>query len=136
MLRSREEAEEVVQDAMLRAWRARDLCSEPDAPGPWVMAIVRNEVRRRLACRRHLYLEDVSVFEDVRDARDHLDLPIDVQRALTSLDEIDRALVAQRYGADFTYEMLAEAFEMPVGTVKVRLHRARKRLRAVLKEQS
>jgi RNA polymerase sigma-70 factor, ECF subfamily len=137
MLRSREEAEEVVQDAMLRAWRARDRCSQPDTPTPWVLAIVRNEARRRMSGRAPVYLEDVPVPDvSVRDGREHVELTIDVRRALENLEDIDRALIGQRYGADLTYEKLAEAFGMPEGTVKVRLHRARKRLRAVLKEQS
>ena len=136
MLRSREEAEEVVQDAMLRAWRSRDHCSQPEAPAPWVLAIVRNEARRRMAGRVTIYLDDVPIaVRDVRSDEDDLDLTLDVQHALTDLDPIDQALIRQRYGADLTYEMLADTFEMPVGTVKVRLHRARKRLRAILKEQ-
>lgn len=137
MLRSREDAEEVVQDAMLRAWRARDRCSQPEAPAPWVLAIVRNEARRKMGAPAAILVDDLEVADGVvRCAGDDVDLALDVQRALTELDSVDRALIKQRYGADLTYEMLAEAFGMPVGTVKVRLHRARKRLRAVLKEQS
>ena len=137
MLRSREEAEEVVQDAMLRAWRARDRCDEPDRPDPWVLAIVRNEALRRLGGRRApMYLEDIPMPElTAGEAPEDVELGIDVRRALTVLDKVDRELVEQRYGADLTYGMLAEAFGMPEGTVKVRLHRARKRLHAVLKEQ-
>ena len=137
MLRSPEEAEEVVQDALLRAWRARDRCGQPDAPAPWVLAIVRNEALRRLSGRTALYLDDMTVSDVTAvEGGDDVDLRIDVGRALSHLDDVDRALVEQRYGADLTYGMLAEAFHMPEGTVKVRLHRARKRLRAVLEEQS
>ena len=136
MLRSPEEAEEVVQDALLRAWRARDRCSSPEAPAPWVLAIVRNEALRRLSGRTAVYLEDMTVPDALLTApSDDPDLRVDVGRALEGLDVLDRALVEQRYGDDLTYTMLAEAFQMPEGTVKVRLHRARKRLRAVLEEQ-
>ena len=136
MLRSHEEAEEVVQDAMLRAWRARDRCSHPEAPGGWFLTIVRNEALRRLSGRTAVYLEDMTVLDpSVTGIGEDVELRVDVSRALAHLDEVDRALVAQRYGADLTYGMLAEAFQMPEGTVKVRLHRARKRLRAVLEEQ-
>lgn len=135
MLRSPEEAEEVVQEALLRAWRSRDRCGQPEAPAAWVLTIVRNEALRRLSGRTALYLEDMSVLDvQVPGAGDEVDLRIDVGRALARLDDVDQALIAQRYGADLTYGMLAEAFAMPEGTVKVRLHRARKRLRAVLEE--
>jgi RNA polymerase sigma-70 factor (ECF subfamily) len=136
VVRCPDEAEEVVQDALLRAWRARDKCGMPDAPTPWVLTIVRNEALRHVSGRTALYLDDMSMAEaSVEDNRDVLDLQIDVDRALAHLDDLDRELVTQRYRADFTYGMLAEAFKLPEGTVKVRLHRARKRLRAVLEEQ-
>jgi RNA polymerase sigma-70 factor (ECF subfamily) len=81
-------------------------------------------------------LDAMPSFETpVDDRADDIDQRIDVGRALADLDDVDRALVEQRYGADLTYGMLAETFNMPEGTVKVRLHRARKRLRAVLEEQ-
>ena len=135
MLRSPEEAEEVVQEAMLRAWRSRDRCSRPDQPAPWVLTIVRNEALRRLSGRTALLLEDVSLLDaHIPGGGDEIDLRIDVGRALAHLDDVDQALIAHRYEQDLTYGMLAEAFAMPEGTVKVRLHRARKRLRAVLEE--
>jgi RNA polymerase sigma-70 factor, ECF subfamily len=135
MLRSDQEAEEVVQDAMLRAWRARDRCASPETPAPWVLAIVRNEALRRLSRRPVVFLEDVRAPEAaVNELSDDVDLRLDVRHALGGLSDVDRALVEARYGGDKTYGMLATAFDMPEGTVKVRLHRARKRLRAVLKE--
>jgi RNA polymerase sigma-70 factor, ECF subfamily len=135
MLRSPEEAEEVVQDALLRAWRARDRCNQPEAPAPWVLAIVRNEALRRLSGRTALYLDDMTVPDALlAGIGEDVDLRVDVDRALGRLDALDRALVEQRYAADQSYAMLAESFQMPEGTVKVRLHRARKRLRAVLEE--
>jgi RNA polymerase sigma-70 factor, ECF subfamily len=135
MLRSPEEAEEVVQEAMLRAWRSRDRCGHQDDPAPWVLTIVRNEALRRLSGRTALYLEDMAALDlHVPGAGDEIDLRVDVGRALAHLDDVDQALIAHRYGADLTYGMLARTFAMPEGTVKVRLHRARKRLRAVLEE--
>jgi len=135
MVRSSDEAEEIVQEAMLRAWRAREHCGRPDAPGPWVLAIVRNEALRRLSGRTVVRLDDLTGSDAVpAGPPDDIDLRIDVARALGHLDELDRALVERRYGDDLTYGMLAETFHMPEGTVKVRLHRARKRLRVVLEE--
>jgi RNA polymerase sigma-70 factor (ECF subfamily) len=136
MLRCPDEAEEVVQDALLRAWRARDRCTQPEAPAPWVLAIVRNEALRRLSGRTLVYLDDMTIVDEhAAGIVDDVDLRIDVARALAHLGEVDRALVEQRYGDDLTYGMLADVFQMPEGTVKVRLHRARKRLRAALEEQ-
>jgi RNA polymerase sigma factor (sigma-70 family) len=48
------------------------------------------------------------------------------------LPELDRKLIALRYERDQTYERIAARLAMPEGTVKVRLHRARRQLRQVL----
>jgi RNA polymerase sigma-70 factor (ECF subfamily) len=102
-----------------------------------VLAIVRNEALRRLSRRPVVFLEDARpAFEVEYAPPDDVELRLDVRDALNGLCDVDRALVEARYGGDKTYGMLASAFDMPEGTVKVRLHRARKRLRAVLKEQS
>ena len=135
MVRSSDEAEEIVQEALLRAWRAQERCGSPEAPAPWVLAIVRNEALRRLSSRTLVLLDDVGAPDALAaPPGDDVDLRIDVTRALGHLDDLDRALVERRYGDDLTYGMLADTFHMPEGTVKVRLHRARKRLRVVLEE--
>ena len=57
---------------------------------------------------------------------------LDVRRAMSTLPAPDRALVALRYHGDLTQAEIARVTGMPEGTVKVRLHRARTRLRAEL----
>jgi RNA polymerase sigma-70 factor (ECF subfamily) len=57
---------------------------------------------------------------------------LDVRHALARLPARDRTLVLLRYRADLTQAQIAELTGMPEGTVKVRLHRARKRLRSQL----
>jgi RNA polymerase sigma-70 factor (ECF subfamily) len=53
-------------------------------------------------------------------------------RALNSLDEESRALLVLRDLQDLDYQQLAEVFELPLGTVKSRLFRAREALRTAL----
>jgi RNA polymerase sigma-70 factor, ECF subfamily len=54
---------------------------------------------------------------------------LDVRRAVAPLDARDRGLLALRYVADLTQPQIAQALGMPEGSMKVRLHRLRKRLR-------
>src|SRR5215204_3747080 len=49
--RSHAEAEDVAQEALLRAWRKRGSCREPDRPWPWVKEIARNEAHRLFSRR-------------------------------------------------------------------------------------
>ena len=57
---------------------------------------------------------------------------IDVRRALRPLGGADRRLLWLRYGEDLTQPATAAVMGMPEGTVKVRLHRLRTQLRALL----
>ena len=127
-------AEEVTQEALLRAWRGRGRCAAPHQPVPWLRAITRNEALRAKA-RPHLAHE-----LPVPDAADEMPAPrgesidarLDVRSALERLTEHDRLLVHLRYVADLTQPQIAARLGIPEGTVKIRLHRLRARLRAEL----
>ncbi len=53
---------------------------------------------------------------------------LSVNAALRQLEPLDQRLLALRYGADMTHPRIAKLLGMPEGTVKVRLHRARRAL--------
>ena len=59
-----------------------------------------------------------------------------VTAAVAELAPIDRELISRRYGEDQTHRWIAGALSMPEGTVKIRLHRARKRLEQVLADDA
>jgi RNA polymerase sigma-70 factor, ECF subfamily len=132
ILRSSSSAEEAVQEAFLRAWRSRATCRNPEAPLPWLLQITRNEALR---LRRRAPLEQPVPQEALGEPDPWLEgLPdrLEVQRVLAELSDDDRKLLSMRYGEDLTQPRLAELLEIPEGTVKVRLHRLRKRLRLAL----
>jgi RNA polymerase sigma-70 factor (ECF subfamily) len=56
----------------------------------------------------------------------------EIRRTVLALPEPYRAVVLLRYMEELSYEAIAEALEIPLGTVKTLLHRARHRLRAAL----
>ena len=131
------DAEDVAQEALVRAWRSRGTCRTPDQPKAWLRQIVLNEatrLRQRSAASARVLLNAAAMLhagegEDVFADRQ---TRIDVARALKVLDPLDRALIALRYGADQTQEAIAARMQMAEGTVKVRLHRARVRIRNAL----
>lgn len=133
--------EDAVQEAMTRAWRQRAKCRSAADPGPWLAQIARNEAYRLLQHKRGRGVP--SPFEDqpeVDDGREPMDerlvRRLTVGAALAGLSAQDRELVRLRYGSDLEHPALAEALGMPEGTVKVRLHRIRKRLRREMTEVS
>jgi RNA polymerase sigma-70 factor, ECF subfamily len=131
----RADAEEAVQEAMVRAWLGRSRCRSPDEPLPWLLEITRNEARRlarRESQRSGLELFDSAPFEDERLAGAAARLT--VEQALLRLAERDRRLLRLRYSEDLTQVEVARLLGVPEGTVKVRLHRARRRLRRLLED--
>jgi RNA polymerase sigma-70 factor (ECF subfamily) len=134
------EAEEAVQEALARAWTRRDSCRTPDSPLPWVLEITRNESRRLIErrARRQLRTPIEPVPWDP-GVEDHVltgtTTRVSVDQALERLEDVDRRMLRLRYTDDLTQAEVARRLGVPVGTVKVRLHRARGRLRVLLEEQ-
>jgi RNA polymerase sigma-70 factor (ECF subfamily) len=130
-----QDAEEAAQDALLRAWRKRASQTRLGAETPWVRQIARNEALRVVARRaraRDVYteapdelLEGVPADQDVSLLAEIIDL----REAIAELAPRDALLLRLRYEGDLTQPRLARLAGMPEGTVKIRLHRIRGRLR-------
>lgn len=133
------EAEEAVQEALIRAWLRSDACRTPDAPLPWMLEITRNEARRLL--RRHARRQrqaQAALAFSAADVEDDLladtTTRVTVAQAIARLQDADQDVLRLRYADDLTQAEVARRMGVPVGTVKVRLHRARRRLRTLLED--
>ena len=131
------DAEEAVQEALVRAWLRRDACRSPEAPLPWLLEITRNEARRLLGRRARQasgeLIEAITAApEEQHDAADTPATRMTVAQALERLADADRTMLRLRYDEDLTQGEVARRLGVPEGTVKVRLHRARRRLRLLL----
>ena len=137
MLRHREDAEDVVQDAFLRALERIDQC-DPSRPfGPWFFRIVATTAinRHRSAKRREteeLSETDVSEAVSPMDAAVHGVLRDEVDAALRTLPRIQRQLIELVTFEEFTPTEAAGVLEIPAGTARWHLHEARKALRTQL----
>jgi DNA-directed RNA polymerase specialized sigma24 family protein len=122
MLRSEAQAEEVVQDAFVGVLERWDRL---DNPGPYLRRCVVNGClsRRRRAAR------PVPVPVGGTDAVLATDHTLD---AVHRLAPRRRAMVVLRFYADLTQDEIADALQVPVGTVKSGLHRALSELKEAL----
>jgi RNA polymerase sigma-70 factor (ECF subfamily) len=128
---NRELADEAAQEAVLRAWRHRDSCRQPDRPFGWLRRIAHNEAVRVVARRRNEVLVDAPL-DDPNGRRDEHDVLEDrllFSAILGTLSQADQELARLRYYEDLTCATLADHFGLSEATVKVRLHRLRRRLR-------
>ena len=136
ILHDREDAEEAVQEALMRAWRNQSKCRTPGTPLPWFVQITRNEAMRLAARRRRRQASEIP--EETPERIVSIDSELDqmletvaTEQALSVLCPDERALIQLRYVEDLTQGQVAARLGVPEGTVKVRLHRVRARLRGV-----
>ena len=132
-------ADEAAQEALTRAWRQRHRCRTPGAPEPWVAQIARNEALRLRAGERKQFDMAARAEIELAGARspgeDRLISKVCVQQALSRLTLEERRLIDLRYKDDLAQPAIAKLLGLPEGTVKVRLHRLRQRLRKVITEE-
>jgi RNA polymerase sigma-70 factor, ECF subfamily len=99
-----------------------------------VRAIARREALRVVAGERAL--EELNPNDAAVEApNEQVHMRIDVHRAVAELSSAERLALAACYWLGLTDRQLAAHLGIPVGTAKVRLHRTRMRLRALLAEQ-
>jgi RNA polymerase sigma-70 factor, ECF subfamily len=137
VLRDPEAADDAAQEAMTRAWRQRASCHNPSAPGPWVAQIARNEALRLWQREQRMTASAEDVAEEHipgEPLEDQLIRRVAVRQALDTLSAEERQLVTLRYESDLANPAIAEVLGLPEGTVKVRLHRIRKRLATLIAE--
>lgn len=136
ILHRHEDAEDAAQEAMIRAWRNVGQCRGSTVV-PWMVQISRNEAHR-LAARRARFEPELSPTSTEPWTEDpamaQLPLIDSIRDAVRRLTPADQLLLRLRYEEDLTQVQLAALLEQPEGTIKVRLHRARRRVAALLAE--
>lgn len=133
-------AEDMVQAAFLQAYERIDQFDSERRFGPWFLrSVVNRAVMYVTRSKRHISLEtgnDGQSFAELLAAPDALDAAETHEAIWTALDELppeQRAAVVMRYFLELSEDEIADALFCPPGTVKWRLHAARKRLGALLR---
>ena len=142
MLGDPDEAAEVSQEVFLSAFRAAGQFRGEANFSTWLYRIALNHAstrRKSLATRQQkiVPLDGVETLHDPQPGPPEIlekqEIREKVQFALNQLDPEDAAVILLRDLQDVSYDEVAEVLEIPVGTVKSRLHRARQALKSRLK---
>jgi RNA polymerase sigma-70 factor (ECF subfamily) len=128
------EAQDAVQDALVKAWRSWASLRDPASFGPWFDRIVVNVCRDRMRRHRGVRLVELEAADEVeaRDAFRAMFARDEAARAVATLDPDHRVVVVLRFWRDMSLEQVADVLELPLGTVKSRLHYALRALREEL----
>lgn len=139
MLGNREDAEEAMQDAFVRAFRSLETCEDPAKFGSWFFRILANRCRTagaRRGRRERTFVRDeiaLTVASEEHPAeRDAW--REEIQRALMLLDEEQREAFLLKHVEELGYEEMSVLTGVGVSALKMRVKRACERLRAMLQE--
>lgn len=119
-LDDRELGRDAAAEGLTRAWQRWDVVRDYDNPPGWVYRVGLNWARSRLRRRRR------EVVTALLPDRGHLDAVADptLVEAIAALSDDHRDVVVARFYLDWSEHRIAEALDIPNGTVKSRLHRA------------
>jgi RNA polymerase sigma-70 factor (ECF subfamily) len=138
MTRNAQDAEDLVQETFLRAYRAFDGFTPGSNIRAWLYTIlhrVRTDAFRR-SRRSPRTVEMTGEGPSVPPPQDALAQGgEDLARALTALPDVFRNAVVLRDVEDFSYQEIARILDVPIGTVMSRIHRGRALLREALGEK-
>lgn len=151
ILRNHAEAEDVVQDAYVRAFTGLDHFRGDAAFGTWITRIAMNEALGRLRKRRptvdwETYVESLpqaqvidfpasAASNDPEKMMAQGEIRVALEKAIDGLPDSFRAVFVARIVEGMTVEETADLFGLKPETVKTRLHRARALLRDALDKQ-
>jgi RNA polymerase sigma-70 factor (sigma-E family) len=130
ILRDRVEAEDAVQEALAKAWQHWASMRDPERAPAWFQRIVVNECRGRLRRRGRVVFMAELPERPGPDDSDRSGERDALRVALARISPEDRLVLVLRFYADLTIEDIADRTGSRLGTVKSRLHRALKALRA------
>lgn len=138
-LRHTAEADEVVQEVFLRAFRKLPQLQEPERFAGWICQIAARLSINRAVRRPHETCVEPATFESLQMAPEN---PFDqmlrqenidqLRAGLNRLGDLDRATLWAFYFEGSSLKEMSDQFASPIGTIKRRLHTARGRLKDVI----
>ena len=145
ILANEADASDAVQEACLRAWRELPRLRDADRFEAWLWQIAVNACRTALRSRRRSQVREIAIDEmplgfDLRQSGrafdDQLSQTDLVGRAFRRLDPDKRAILVLHHIDDRSVNDIAELYAIPTGTVKWRLHSARKAFQRALEVEA
>ncbi|WP_152395964.1 RNA polymerase sigma factor [Paenibacillus guangzhouensis] len=135
-VRNKEDALDIVQDSIHKAFASAGSLKNPDAIKSWFYRIVVNTALDFLRKQKRIQVVDEETLEAYSQGTSDSYHNIDLERALEELPVKYRSVVMLRYFEDLKIEEVSEVLNENINTVKTRLYQALRVLRVKLKDES
>ncbi|MEV4745039.1 sigma-70 family RNA polymerase sigma factor [Streptosporangium sp. NPDC049248] len=130
-------AEEILQDTLLAVWRSAGTYQNRSSVSTWLFGVARRQAHNRLRGTPPPLTAEPSDGVDPLPGPEELAVGDDrVRAALARLPPAQREVVVLAFLDDLSHREIAEVLEIPVGTVKSRLHHARATLRGYVDDRT
>jgi len=135
-LNNREEAEDMVQEVMMKLWEGRDHHSPFASPAAWCTTVTRNTCIDLLRRKKRIRLEEISdeimmteTGAGILSGSDDREAVRMIGRIVSRMKEPYKSAVILRDMEGYSYEETAEVMQTSINTLRTVLSRARKRIR-------
>ena len=140
MVRNPQEAEDIAQESFVRVWRALPTFRADAQFTTWLYRIVTNLCYNRLPrLKQELHAVDADEQNTLQDTAVSIERTLlneellnELNQAINSLPESQRLLITLRHVQGMSYDEIAQVTEMPLGSVKTGIFRARRQLKYLL----
>ena len=132
ILQNREEAEDAVQDALIKAWKSRWRVRDPEKFPAWLCMIARHRARDVFRRRRPFALTEIPEASEP-EATDTSSIDRQLHSALATLPELHRAAISLRYFEEMDYATIENRLGLTNGSLRGILGRALATMRKQLK---
>ncbi len=132
------DAEDIMQELMIKIWNRMDQFNEIDNKEAWCMTVTRNMAIDKTRNKK-VNVQDISEYYHLRDADDTPDKKMEIEERFGSIMELvnrlpekQKMIIHLRDIEGYSYQEIADMTETTLDFVKVSLHRARKTLKEQL----
>ncbi len=139
ILRNREDAEDALQEAVIKAYINFNRYLPSSSFKAWLFAILRNSCMDLLRKRkpiRTMDVNDLSLSLAAKDNHANLERKNQIEWALGKIPPEHREILELKYFAELSYKEIAETLQIPEGTVMSRLHSARQKMAEILGKET
>lgn len=137
MVRNYHDAEEITLETFVRCFKSLRSFDRGRTFSPWLFTISHNLIidffRRNKVSYEHLDEEHAAKDDFVKRYEEKKRLEM-IEKGLACLDPMDREIVLLFHKEDKSYQEISEILNVPVSTLKTRLHRAREKIRELIRE--
>lgn len=127
LLKNEDDIEDAIQDALETAYKNINTLKEPKYFKTWLTRILINKCYDILRKKAKVVPFDSEIIENKEDPKSSNE-QVEIQMILSKLDKDLKDIVILFYYNDFKQDEIARILDIPKGTVKSRLHRARKEI--------